>query len=155
MQRDLKGLWRCMGGRFCNHTPGTCTATVGRHAPEPEGRRMSDELVEAVAEILRGADMSYDEDFGVVSIDNPDALARAAIAVVIERCAKVAETAAWNCEITERELYKMSIRKLGESDDRMQEMLNAIRRSGDDVSGTTELADAIADAIELIWEKLK
>ena len=48
MQRDLKGLWRCMGGRFCNHTPGTCTATVGRHAPEPKNQHMSDELVEAV-----------------------------------------------------------------------------------------------------------
>lgn len=42
-----------------------------------------------------------------------------------------------------------------EPDDRMREMLNTIRRSGDDVPGATELVDAIADAIELIWEKLK
>ena len=37
----------------------------------------------------------------------------------------------------------------------MREMLNTIRRSGDDVPGATELVDAIADAIEMIWEKVK
>lgn len=42
-----------------------------------------------------------------------------------------------------------------EPDDRMREMLNTIRRSGDDVPGATELVDAIADAIEMIWEKVK
>lgn len=42
-----------------------------------------------------------------------------------------------------------------EPDDRMRELLMTIRARGDDVSGTTELADAIADAIEMIWEKVK
>lgn len=97
MQRDLKGLWRCMGGRFCNHTPGTCTATVGRHAPEPKNQHMSDELVEAVRAAINaveyaGANVIIDAQLAPGEVD---ALARASIAVVIERCAKVAEDETW------------------------------------------------------------
>lgn len=72
---------------------------------------MSDELVEAVAEILRGAAMSYDEDFGIVTIDNPEELARAAIAVVIERVERELDKCGEPCPVCHD-----AIRKLGESE---------------------------------------
>jgi len=36
----MTALIRCMGGKFCDHAPGTCTATQGMQAfpnSEPEG----------------------------------------------------------------------------------------------------------------------
>lgn len=127
MQRDLKGLWRCMGGRFCNHTPGTCTATVGRHAPEPKNQHMSDELVEAVRAAINaveyaGANVIIDAQLAPGEVD---ALARAAIAVVIERCAEVAECPGFvQARDTEwdtgfnyaKRIIAAAIRKLGESE---------------------------------------
>lgn len=81
---------------------------------------MSDKLVEAVVGILLGAGCEVDEDFGIVSIDDPDTLAREVIAVVIERCAKVADAAE---KIQQNEkawiactFIAAAIRKLGESE---------------------------------------
>lgn len=67
------------------------------------------DLVEEVANILRSAAMSYDEDFGVVTIDDPEELARAAIAVVIEWCADAVNGLAYGDAVE-------AIRKLGESE---------------------------------------
>lgn len=47
MTEDVK-LFRCMGGKFCNHQPGTCTATAGR-TPTPTAK---DSLTGDVAELV-------------------------------------------------------------------------------------------------------